>query len=80
MTPTSMPPGGSGRPSPGTTPRPPVGGVAPPGGPMGGPMGAPPNNAPTANAPPPKKGPKTFEEMGVPQGKTESDCVSFVSV
>lgn len=25
--------------------------------------------------PPPSKGPKTFEEMGVPSGKNESDCV-----
>jgi hypothetical protein len=23
----------------------------------------------------PSKGPKTFEEMGVPSGKNESDCV-----
>ncbi|KAA6411615.1 MAG: chitin synthase activator (Chs3) [Lasallia pustulata] len=30
----------------------------------------------TVNAPnrPPGKGPKTFEEMGVPQGKSDSDC------
>lgn len=27
----------------------------------------------------PGKGPKTFEEMGVPQGKTEGDCVCFES-
>ena len=26
---------------------------------------------------PPGKGPKTFEEMGVPQGKSDSDCVSM---
>lgn len=77
MTPSSIPPGGPGRPSPGTSPRPPVGGAPP-----GGPMSAPPSSNPTpkpaaAAAPPPKKGPKTFEEMGVPQGKTESDCVSL---
>ena len=28
----------------------------------------------------PGKGPKTFEEMGVPQGKTEGDCVSFDTI
>jgi hypothetical protein len=44
-------------------------------------MSAPPSSNPTpkppaAAAPPAKKGPKTFEEMGVPQGKTDSDCVS----
>lgn len=27
----------------------------------------------------PGKGPKTFEEMGVPQGKTDGDCVCFQS-
>ncbi|QGA21392.1 hypothetical protein EYB26_009102 [Talaromyces marneffei] len=76
MTPSSMPPGGLGRPSPGTSPRPPVGGAPP-----GGPMSAPPSSNPTpkppaaASAPPAKKGPKTFEEMGVPQGKTDSDCI-----
>ena len=25
---------------------------------------------------PPGKGPQTFEEMGVPQGKQDNDCVS----
>ncbi|EED14138.1 chitin synthase activator (Chs3), putative [Talaromyces stipitatus ATCC 10500] len=76
MTPSSMPPGGAGRPSPGTSPRPSVGG-APPGGPMSAPPSSNPTpNPPAAAAPPPKKGPKTFEEMGVPQGKSESDCVS----
>nr|POE64855.1 chitin synthase regulatory factor 4 [Quercus suber] len=29
------------------------------------------------SAPPPKKGPQTFEEMGVPNSKPESECVSF---
>lgn len=34
---------------------------------------------PAAVAPrPPGKGPKTFEEMGVPQATKESECVSFV--
>jgi hypothetical protein len=64
----SMPP--SSRPSPASTPRP----------------SGPPNNVPSkqsnAAAKPsgsgrPGKGPKTFEEMGVPQGKTDSDCVSY---
>lgn len=65
-----------GRPSPGSTPR--------PGGGPGGPSGAPPNGPPKANTaptpakPPPSKGPKTFEEMGVPQGKHDSECVSFL--
>lgn len=27
---------------------------------------------------PPGKGPRTFEEMGVPQGKSDSDCVSML--
>lgn len=34
----------------------------------------PPPNAPVAR--PPGKGPKTFQEMGVPPSKNESDCVS----
>lgn len=29
-----------------------------------------------SGARPPAKGPKTFEEMGVPQGKSDNDCVS----
>lgn len=76
MTPSS----GPGRPSPGTSPRPPVGG-APPGGPMSAPpsSNSTPKPAAAAATPPPKKGPKTFEEMGVPQGKTDSDCVSSIS-
>ena len=35
----------------------------------------PPSNIITAK--PPGKGPKTFEEMGVPQGKRDQDCVRF---
>ncbi len=42
------------------------------------------DNRPTATPPPsstaakpPGKGPKTFEEMGVPQSKKEGECVSF---
>ena len=42
------------------------------------------NDRPTATPPPsttvsrpPGKGPKTFEEMGVPQSKRDADCVSF---
>jgi hypothetical protein len=34
--------------------------------------GAPPTNKPATK---PQTGPKTFEEMGVPQGKNESECV-----
>ncbi|KAK2839303.1 hypothetical protein FQN49_006273 [Arthroderma sp. PD_2] len=62
------PPGG--RPGPGPGPGP---------GPA---AGQPPKPAPSAAASKPSagqpgkgKGPKTFEEMGVPQGKTENDCV-----
>ncbi|OKL62941.1 hypothetical protein UA08_02081 [Talaromyces atroroseus] len=77
MPPGSMPPGGPGRPSPATTPR-------PPGAPMNQPpmSGAPPSNPPSKPSTPaakpspaPSKGPKTFEEMGVPQGKHESECI-----
>lgn len=32
---------------------------------------------PAAASRPPGKGPKTFEEMGVPAGKAKDDCVSF---
>ncbi|KAK2747299.1 hypothetical protein FQN57_002197 [Myotisia sp. PD_48] len=43
------------------------------------PASAPAAGAPTASKPPstalPGKGPKTFEEMGVPQGKSDSDCI-----
>lgn len=31
-------------------------------------------------APPPSKGPKTFEEMGVPSAKNDSDCVRILSL
>lgn len=31
-------------------------------------------------APPKKTGPATFEEMGIPAGKNESDCVSFLQL
>lgn len=40
------------------------------------PTATPPPN--TAVAKPPGKGPKTFEEMGVPQSKKEGDCVGFM--
>ena len=36
--------------------------------------------APQAARPPPKKGPQTFEEMGVPAAPKESECVSLVQV
>ena len=39
------------------------------------PAGTPPITNPTTK--PPGKGPKTFEEMGVPQSKKDSECVSF---
>lgn len=84
MPPGPMPPGGPGRPSPATTPRPPGAPMNQP--PMGAPpMGAPPVGAPPSNpastpstpaAKPPSKGPKTFEEMGVPQVKQSGECVS----
>ncbi|KAJ9273774.1 hypothetical protein DTO212C5_53 [Paecilomyces variotii] len=32
-------------------------------------------SAPSSPSMPPSKGPKTFEEMGVPQGKNERDCI-----
>ena len=34
---------------------------------------------PSSTARPPGKGPQTFEEMGVPQGKKDGDCVSVKS-
>lgn len=34
---------------------------------------------PTKSQAPPGKGPKTFEEMGVPSAKNDNDCVSFHS-
>lgn len=73
----SMPSPNSGRPSPASTPRP---GGGPPG--PGGAPGGPSSKANTAPAPSkqsgglPGKGPKTFEEMGVPQAKHDSECVS----
>lgn len=33
----------------------------------------------TASGPPKKTGPATFEEMGIPAGKNESDCVSHIT-
>ncbi|KAI9724623.1 MAG: hypothetical protein M1828_003647 [Chrysothrix sp. TS-e1954] len=42
----------------------------------------PPNSAATSTAAPariPGRGPKTFEEMGVPAGKAESDCATEIS-
>lgn len=87
LPPGSLPQGGprptsSGRPNPGMPlkERPPVmdqGGrsSAPP--PHGGPSPAPSTNS-TASAPPKpvKAGPATFEQMGIPQGKNDDDCVS----
>jgi len=34
------------------------------------------HSPPSSSARPPGKGPQTFEEMGVPQGKKDGDCVS----
>jgi hypothetical protein len=69
----SMPTPNPGRPSPASTPR--------PGGPPGPSSAGAPTNGPakasTAPAKPPGKGPKTFEEMGVPQAKHDSECVSL---
>ncbi|KAL4805263.1 hypothetical protein BDV18DRAFT_140546 [Aspergillus unguis] len=39
------------------------------------PPAAPVNQKPTKSATAPSKGPKTFEEMGVPQAPKESDCI-----
>lgn len=38
-----------------------------------------PTPAPAAAAAKPSKGPATFEDMGIPQGKQDGDCVSFFS-
>ena len=42
------------------------------------PKPAPPQHSNTAPVKP--QGPATFEEMGIPQGKTESDCVSVIKM
>ena len=65
---------GSSSPRPGTgTGR--VGNAPPrPGGGLPSPGLQPSLTAPTK--PPPSKGPATFEDMGIPQGKQEGDCVS----
>jgi hypothetical protein len=63
------------RPSQDSRPPPSSGSKPPPkqtGGPAAGAAAARPGQQP------PGKGPKTFEEMGVPQGKGDSDCVSAV--
>ena len=41
---------------------------------------APSSGQPAATARPPGKGPKTFEEMGVPAGKGKDDCVSITDL
>jgi len=47
-------------------------------GPGSRPASSAPSTASTASSGPPKKqGPSTFEEMGIPSGKQDSDCVSF---
>lgn len=49
-------------------------GTAPPSGPSG--SRPPPPKAEKPPAAKPSKGPATFEDMGIPQGKNEGDCVS----
>lgn len=77
--------GGPGQPSPGYPPRNqsmPPSSQAPPHSPR--PQGAPASQPSSSSSTPapsrpgnlPGKGPKTFEEMGVPVAKNESDCVS----
>lgn len=47
------------------------------GRPASGGSGTPPNFS--SPRPPPKQGPATFEAMGIPQGKSDDDCVSSFS-
>jgi len=71
--PTGLGQGGSNSPRPGAGRV----GSAPPGPGQGLPS---PGLHPSATAPakpPPAKGPATFEDMGIPQGKQEGDCVSI---
>jgi len=72
----SAPPAQSGRPSPG--PGTPAMGAKPPGGPAKKPVSSASSVNSNASSHPSGKttGPSTFEEMGIPQGKNESDCVS----
>lgn len=89
LPPGSSPQGGprpnsSGRPNPGVPlkERPSVmdqGGRSSAPLPHGGPSPAPstPNSTASAPAKPGKAGPATFEQMGIPQGKNDDDCVSF---
>ena len=44
------------------------------------PKPAPSSSQPAATARPPGRGPKTFEEMGVPAGKGKDDCVSIADL
>lgn len=65
-------PGSSGRPAPQKSDSAPPRPSQPP---------QPPKEAtpkPAATAPPPGKGPKTFDEMGVPKVNKDQDCVSFL--
>lgn len=41
-------------------------------------MSSHPSSQPAPTPPPKKTGPSTFEEMGIPQAKSESDCVSVL--
>ncbi|EXJ89730.1 hypothetical protein A1O3_02797 [Capronia epimyces CBS 606.96] len=56
------------------------GNMAPPrpdfNGPIGGGQTSKPTSVPANSVRPPGKGPKTFDEMGVPPGKDKSECVS----
>ncbi len=69
------PPRGSGGPKMATPPLMTQGGPSRPGGrPAAAPAAAP----TAASAKLQGQGPATFEEMGIPQGKNESDCVSYL--
>lgn len=63
--------------------RPPQGTMSSQGGPTSRPASAAPSAAPSAasaaSGASKKPGPATFEEMGIPQGKTDNDCVCFLS-
>ena len=73
----SLPPGAQGgvRPTPGRIE------TAPPGPQKPGkkPPASPTTSTTSAPARPSGQGPATFEEMGIPQGKTDGDCVSSTS-
>jgi TPR repeat protein len=61
-------------------PRPPAKDSVSVGAPATKPSTTPKPNTGTSSRPPPGKGPKTFDEMGVPAQKQNSDCVSLLSL